>query len=451
VIEAVRISFWSFFERARSALLTRTGKHTALVFFGQVINAGIGFSLNILLLRKLGVGEYGIFSLFNSSLMLLAGFFHMGWIETYVRFGAKHLEAPLFLSLRWLIFRRFVIASAILTVLGILLSSWAADRFYHRADFSNGLRLAVLGAFATGLFSFILNDCRVRGNFWNFFKVQTGSTLLRFMVCAGALAAGVLNLSWVIGSYSLVPLVFGVSGLFWPKTGICWERGNEKIDPPIVREMSVYNRWLLVSLFTTNLIGNVDSQIIAHYQDNLALSMYGAVGRLTLPISFLVTAISTTLLPRLSSAKSSWEVRFYLSRLKLFLIPLSILVLICAVAAPPLLIRLAGPSYDSIGPMLRIQILCNLIVLVTNPLGLVIYAWGWSWLFAYLNLAQLAVDLALCFWWIPKAGPMGAIWTNVVVNLLGLAFVTCALIVGMRKNHFNEVFNEVAEPEGGGR
>lgn len=421
----------------RAALSTRTGRDTAIVFLGQVVNASIGFGLNVLLMRELDLDQYGGFTLFNSSMMLLAGFFHLGWVETYVRFGARYLGSEKFTALRTLLFRRLIAGSLILATIALALSPWIAGRFYHRPGFTGLLRAAVLGAFATGLVSFALNDCRVRKLFWRFFGIQTAGTLARLAVCAGALAIGAFSVRVVVGAYALVP--FGVAGcaLFWPKKGLLREGSAAgRLEPGIVREMNAYNGWLLVSMFTTNLTGNIDSQLMAHFHGNQALSHYGAVGRLTLPLSFLVTSLTMTLLPRLSSARGDGEIRYYLSQLRLFLVPLGILVALACFFAPPLLIRIAGPGYGMIGALLRLQILSMLIVVIANPLSLVLYAWGWSWAFAYLNGAQLALNVALCLWWIPSAGPLGAIQAGLATNLLGLAFVAVALGMGLRRDHF---------------
>lgn len=418
----------------RAALATRTGRDTAVVFSGQVVNAAIGFSLNIVLMRQLSLDQYGNFTLFNSSMMLLAGFFHLGWIETYVRFGAMHLGTEKFGALRGLVFRRLLIGSTVLAVAAAALSPWIANHFYNRHGFTGFLCAAALGAFGMGLVSFALNDCRVRKLFWRFFGLQTGGTLTRFAVCVLALAIGALTVRVAVAAYALVPLAVAGYALFWPGKGILRDRaGGAPVDPATVREMNVYNGWLLVSMFTTNLTGNLDSQLMAHYHGNQALSHYGAVGRLTLPLNFLVTALTTTLLPRLSSARSDDEVRYYLSQLKLFLVPLGALVALSCFLAPPLLVWVAGPGYETIGTLLRFQIFSMLIVLITNPLGLVLYAWGWSWVFAYLNVAQLILNVALCVWWIPTAGPMGAIRAGIAINLLGFAFVTVALWMGLRR------------------
>ena len=96
-----------------AALRTRTGRDTQLVFSGQTVNAGLGFLANILLMRTLSLADYGLFSLFISALMLISGFMHFGWNETFVRFGAKYQHSPFFNALRKLLLKKTLLASTL--------------------------------------------------------------------------------------------------------------------------------------------------------------------------------------------------------------------------------------------------------------------------------------------------------------------------------------------------
>src|SRR4051794_20697035 len=85
---------------------SRTGKNAQLVFGSQFASAGIGFLINILLIRGLSIADFGLFALFSSTFMLLAGIFQLGWNDTFVRFGSRHLGRDFFQSLRTFVIRK---------------------------------------------------------------------------------------------------------------------------------------------------------------------------------------------------------------------------------------------------------------------------------------------------------------------------------------------------------
>jgi O-antigen/teichoic acid export membrane protein len=401
----------------REVLNTRTGRDTLLTFLGQALTATLGFCFNLILIRKLSVEDYGLFCLFLSACMFMCGFVHMGWLETYVRFGAKHFNTPLFYSLRKFILNRMLFGSFL--VLGgiVFLTPFIADAIYKRHDFKTYLFIAVVFAFINNLLAFYQNEFRVKRLFQAFFGVQVGSAFLKLLLLALVLWAGFLNLKTIIGISVLVPLVFLAVAfvLLFPQN----KKANIPLDAQTKQETCSYNHWILISIITVTIIGNIDSHIIAHYHSNQILADFGVAGRLTLPVQFFIVALTATLLPRLSAVRKTSEITYYLSRLKLFLIPGAFLLLLLCWLAPPALIWMAGEKYMHISLLIRLQICLVLLIFLTNPVGLVLFAWGWSKFFAVVNLVQMIIHLGLTLLWIPKYGAAGAISASLIVHLVG--------------------------------
>src|SRR5690606_22977699 len=95
--------------------------------------------------------------------------------------------------------------------------------------------------------------------------------------------------------------------------------------------------------------------------------------------------------------------------------------------APPYLVKFAGSEYTDTVPLLRLQLIVISILLLCNPVSLVLVAMGKVRNLAILNLVQLAVDLLLDFWWIPKHGAYGAVAATLAVNVVGLIYVNYAV------------------------
>jgi O-antigen/teichoic acid export membrane protein len=427
----MRAAFGEVAEKMRSALLSKTGRDTQIVFAGQVLSALLGFLLNVILLRVMSTGEYGLFSLFFSSMMLVSGFMHLGWADTFVRFGARHFPSKKFEAIRYRLFSNVFLSALAIGVAGIACSHWVAARVYGREDFSSYAKLAMICAFLITVFSFIQNDLRTRASFKPYFWMNVGTAFARFVLIAAMASAGLLILSRVIGVYIWVFVAVVVPYLvIW--RGFKTPGSGESLDAATVSEIRQFNAWSLVSLVAVNVIGNIDSQFIAHYHDNSTLSAFGAASRLTLPISMAISSMTATLLPRLSAAKSEGDYRLYLDRIKLFLIPSALAVIAMVWVAPPLLIAIAGAKYAGIELLIRLQVLAMLVVLLANPVGLVITAWGWTRLLAIMNLFQLVVDLYLDWVWIPRYGAAGAVAATLVINIVGMVCIYVALFYGLK-------------------
>lgn len=416
----------------REALLSRTGKNTQIVFVGEAASAVLGFLLNIVLIRGLTVNEYGLFSLYSATLMLLAGFMHLGWGETYVRFGPRHLGHSQFEALRGHVFRRMMGGATFFALLASQSSRWISDQVYHRPEFGPYVGMAAAGAWIACLFSFFQNDARVRQNMNRFVVGRVGSSALRLFVCGAAVSVGAFTLFEAAAAYMFAPLAFVAIPLFRDLAS-----GRLMASRPpsaaLRDELASYTGWIFLSMFTTNLIGNIDAHVLAYFHSNETLSAFSAAGRLTLPIQMVILSLTTTLLPRLSAARDQSEIRYYLSKVWLFLAPLAALTLAAVFLAPPVLVWIAGDAYAGITTLLRLQILVTLVVLLTNPMGLVLYSWGWSRLLAMMNVFQLLVDVALDLLWIPRWGAIGAVGATLVVNLIGMVTVYVALWYGLKK------------------
>lgn len=403
----------------------KMAKQTGVVYLAQIAQAVVGFATSILLIRHLTVDEYGTFSMFMSVFMLLAGLAHWGWIDTYVRFGSVHLKSENYLPLE-AFFRKKIVALA--TVSALVLAGAApilAQKAYHRPDWSFYLFAAALTGFFTCIFSFEMNRVRLFQRFWLYSSATAGGSVFRLAGLLVIFALGALHINGVIAIYLLYPLLFTLLlwGIFPPQI-----RGAAKLNRQVAKESRVFNRWLLVSIFCTTIITNMDLHFLAYFKGSGSVAQLGAASRLTLPITMLVSALTTTLLPRLSQGHANQEfLRFYLRKLKLVLPVLAFGFALAGAAAVPLLSFLAGHKYAGLEGLLVLQLVSILVVLLTNPFGLVLMAKAQTKPLACMNIAQLLLGVCMHITFIPRFGPEGAVCATIGVNTLG--FLTVLYLV----------------------
>ncbi|MGZ3713469.1 MAG: oligosaccharide flippase family protein, partial [Bdellovibrionota bacterium] len=394
------------------------------VFLGEIFNAAIGFLATVYVIRKLSIEDYGLFSLFSSTMLMISGFGHLGWLETFVRFGSRHREEPIFSALLKFFFIRIMLCVLVIGGLVYLASGPITAHLYRRPDFAPYFHWAVIGAILLSTNGFFIALLRIRQNFSRYFCFQTAATALRFSGLLFLVFSHKLSLENIVYVYIVVPLFLALVHLIqFPKkpneAGI-----QDKVPAEVLGEIQLYNRWFLLSIFTTTLIGNIDSQFLAFYfSDNRQMAYLGVASRMTLPLNFAISALATIILPKLSASRDSANVKIYFGKLKKFLFPVALIILAMAVAVVPILKALAGANYGEITTLLYLQIVSLFIVLLVNPVSVILFAWGKTKLLAIMNCLQLVLDIVLNILLIPSLGAAGATLSTIGVNLLGLVLV----------------------------
>lgn len=419
----------TFLEELFYIFKSKTGNQTALVFSMELLTASLGFLANVFVIRKLSVDEYGIFSLFSSTIMLVGGFSHLGWLESYVRFSSKYRGHELFSSvIKFFLIRilgSLLLVSSVWTLFAKPLSAF----LFKRPDLYNYVYLAIATAGLLTLNSVFTNFLRIQQNFKMLFYLQTSQAFLRFLFLFSLFGFGYAQLKNILSTYLVVPFLFMVFHLiyfqFYCKRNDLAIARSQDLNRDLKREFTAYNWWLLCSIVTTCLIGNIDAYFLAYYHSsNLEIANLGAASRLTLPITMIVTSIGSVILPKLSGSKNNDDIKIYLDKLKKFLAPITILVFCSGTLAIPVLKAIAGSKYSSIGSLLFLQVISLTIIFAANPLGILLLIWGKTRYLAIMNFLQLLIDLFFNVLLIPKFGALGAISSTIIVNLFGLCFTS---------------------------
>jgi O-antigen/teichoic acid export membrane protein len=407
-------------DRLIAALTTKTARDAQLVLFSQLLSGVVGFTANLVLIRCLSVRDFGLFSLFNSMFMLLGGLLHLGWADTYVRFGAIHRQEPFFPSLQRRALAGTILGSSLISAALFVFAPHVVERLYHRPEALTIFRASVIVAALNTWILFFLSDFRVQSKYRALAGMNVGPQVLRLIALAMLFLGGALTLQSTISVYAFVSLVFcAICAAIFLKSKPVF--GAAQLVPTALRkDIRNYNGWLLFNLVSFTLIGNIDAQILAYYKANQTIAEFSVAGRLTLPFYMVVMAINTAVLPRISASHTERDLRAVLSKLSLVLVPLSAALAAVTLFGVPLILKIAGPQYAGITTLMRLQLLCTLLVILWYPLSTILLGMGRAKSIAILSFTQLLIDIALDLAWIPSAGAEGAVRSSVVIHLLGL-------------------------------
>jgi O-antigen/teichoic acid export membrane protein len=151
------------------------------------------------------------------------------------------------------------------------------------------------------------------------------------------------------------------------------------------------------------------------------IGVYAVAGYVALPISLLITAITTALWPRVAAATTLKGNKDLLRSAMLLTIVTVIGALFYAVFAPLLIPLVFGAGYASGILVARLLCLGWCIYLFTVPIGLVAYNFGVvriSWL---INVVELIIIITINVWLLPVIGPLAAASAFVISQIFGTA------------------------------
>jgi O-antigen/teichoic acid export membrane protein len=227
-----------------------------------------------------------------------------------------------------------------------------------------------------------------------------------------------LNLENSLWAYTLVPIVFFFAGLaLTPKD---WTIKTTRVENrSALREIYHFSKWILLSYFATVIAGRIDVFLLSHYKGTESVGLYTAALQLASVTPLLIAAITTVLLPKVSRMSTRAEFTSYIKKAAFGSLVLGLALLPVLLFSDVIIALVFGDKYLGALPAFKLMFLGYLIALVTNPIGLVVYAMDKPKVFTILNYVQLVVTVVLNFVLIPTMGIVGPALAFVISNLIG--------------------------------
>jgi O-antigen/teichoic acid export membrane protein len=390
---------------------------TALVFLGRMAIMGVGFATTLLLIRLLEPATYGRVATVLTMITIAATFMDFGSSVSLVRFGPHFLErgetekvGAVFKSVLLL---RLAVAA------GLGAAVWALRHPIARLTLgseSNAdlLVLSFFGALFYALLLYVSSSLQTWQRFGRYTLLNLGDALLKLGIIGALLLLGYRNLPAVVHVYVWVPLLVVVFGVRWIPQNFLRAR--------VSREMTValfhYSKWNMIANFCMLLYGNMDVLLLAGMRDPVTVAVFSSAMRIAGVFGLVSQSLATVLLPFLSRLQTEAEIFHHLRRAFAMATAVALGLLFVLPVSHSLVTLLAGDRYGASVPVFRILFLDVIVILVTTPLLMLVYAVNRPDIYTYAAIFQLAAnilgDLAL----IPRFGAAGAAWVTLIVRIV---------------------------------
>jgi O-antigen/teichoic acid export membrane protein len=397
-----------------------------------------------LIARGLGPFGMGQYALAISVSTFTLGVSDMGIGQTAIRYASRaasqgDVEGQ-FAILRWT-FRLRILFVLGLSLVVFVLAPTMAGTIWHDTSLTPILQLSLLiGIFGTLAHVPIIYSQSIRR-----FRMNSIIQVAQALISFGGIVLVAFFALWHVELVMFVSVVAAFIGALafitvtpkaaFFKFGTSWRSIHFKLrgvlTPPAIKrgEKSALDSSSIGSFARFNFIDQMVSVavttapvwIMGIFLVKSQIGVYTAAVYVALPISVLVTAVTTALWPRVAAATTLEGNKDLLSRAMLLTVLAVVGVLFYAVFAPLLIPFVFGVGYAS--GILVAQLLCLgwCIYVLATPFFLVGYNFGVvriSWL---INAGMLIIIIAINVWLLPIIGPVAAASAWLIATIFSAA------------------------------
>lgn len=193
-------------------------------------------------------------------------------------------------------------------------------------------------------------------------------------------------------------------------------------SPSLYKDAFRFGGWVTIGTLAYVAFQRIDVIIVASQVPAELLGAYGVAARFAMVGALFGSTLTIVLMPP-GTQRNTWEVaprrQTYVRESLVVGAGMSVILIVTAVAATPLVTRIFGSEYVSaVGP-LRVLLISQIILILQMPFYFAFYALhGERWI-AGLGMAQLAVAVTGGYALTRAFGLIGAAWSNVVTYSVG--------------------------------
>jgi len=400
-------------------------KQVIIVVGGQGARTGLGFIAIILAARILSVEDFGLFSIFLSTVALgteLTGK-SMDW--ALVRFASRHLETArqkAYLYFKTVLKIR-VVVSVVLVLLAYTLSGYIARDIFHKPEYEGPLLSASLGTVAMSLWWFTAAVAQTKEKFVLHAIMNCSNGIFKVIAVVSMLYLGIHSLDTFLEIY--VVSFFAtllVGAILIPKNFLKAHEPGVKVASEILH----FSKWTLAANVLFSIQAQAGIYFLGYYENATSVGKFSSAWNLVFGLDIMVLALITVLLPKVSKIQGKEDLTHYIKKSLLISLPFCLLSLPFIIYADPFIVLIYSDKFADVGPIFQILFLGAILSLPAQPISLVLLSMNEPKYFAYVEIVVLILTCIGFVIVIPQYSMIGAAMVT-----LAMRVVQGVLIVGV--------------------
>jgi O-antigen/teichoic acid export membrane protein len=404
-------------DAAASGALRRIARSGFPVYFaGNLLSAGLGLGLLLVLVRTLGPEGFGrVASLVN---FLDIGMFlvDMALFSGVVQLAAKYAEgdpARSQMALKIAFFARLALAGAF-ALAGVVLAPAIARWLFESESDTGTLRLIFLTVMAGAVYSQAISTLLSRKRFNRLAATVLLKNGMRVLVVAGLLVAGLATPGSVAAGYGMAAVLAAAGSLMLCRFDFLAATGHAR---EIGRELFDVNKWAVVA--AVGMLGvRIDLIMIQRLSLPAEVGYYAAATQLVIVVTLFSQSLANFVFPGIAALDGNADMRRHVLRVArlapLAAVPIAILVPLAVWGVPLVL----GPAYAGMQGALVMMLLSAALTLVFNPIGLLLFPLRRVDLLAKAAVLMILMRIVLNLLLIPSLGAFGAATSDLVTKIV---------------------------------
>lgn len=347
--------------KLKKIFLPQTVKDIFISFFGLGFTAIVGFIYTIVLARTLGPEKFGVFSAITALIAIIYSLGDLGIASALINFIPK-LKDKRQILINTSFWFEFVIGTAILLIFG-------AFSIFHNKIIPGSLSEQILLASLIALNYLLINYAQAiftaERKFFTYSLSQIIDAGIKIALVFALLSAGKLSISTAFFA-NVISTIFALLITFGRELfKIKWQ-----FNKPIFVKIFHFAKWIAVSKIFSVFTARIDIILLNLMLGSFQAGIFAAASRITLFFSLLISSLGSVVNPRFSGFDTKDKIGKYMRKLALLIGAISLVMILSALFATPIITIVFGDKYLSAIPVFQVLTLAMIpfmFTLITTP------------------------------------------------------------------------------------
>lgn len=376
----------------------------------RVASMVLGLVSNIIIVRKLTVGDFGIFSVALLVVNLITTFGFSWSSSSILYFGSREKEKHGGINKTFWARNIIIIVSLIVVTIGIIL---------FREQINAYIGLNVWYLLLAWLYVTVLEDylnqyfLAVKKQITTSMLSITAKIIYILLIIIVPFDVTTLIIIYIISHASVIFYILGINRK---------DIGNFEYDKQWFKEILNFSLWQLFGFSGIYLINFADIAVVKHFMTNEDVGIYNAAYQLfnaVASFAFVVSSYYASSVASYFAGKKQEKVQYFYYKERIFIVGLSIVGhLLLIFFSKPIITVLYGEAYLNTVPIFNILMLGSMIRYITVFYMLYYNTNGKHRIQQVINISIAIVNVVLSIWFVNWFGLNGPAYATVIVFFL---------------------------------
>jgi O-antigen/teichoic acid export membrane protein len=383
-------------------------QQSAITIGGSLIAAGLSAIATLIITRKLGPEEFGIFSVGFALVQILVRVTDFGMTAVVQRFAGGETDREEINTFFSFTTKVRLITWIVLCLTGLLFGNLIADLLNFQYPEIIVISFILTGA--TYFYEHFQAMLQAIQRFGQSAFVNISQSFLKALLSLLLIATVPLTTFWVFCGYMVAPVV---PFILYKKLFPSWVHITNTIDlKSKAQTVFQFARHAAVGFICAGIIENVDILFVQKYLTTYEAGLLGGANKVALLFSVIAYSLASVLNPRVAKYKTKHDIQAYSKKACLILAASLVGIVAFIPLAKPVLLLTIGEAYLPALPILIVLVASSLLSVAAVPFIALFFSFNKASYFSISGIVQVAIILVGNALFVPEYGLDAAAWTR---------------------------------------